>query len=162
MMVTTGAVDMAMGNFFVGRVTDFADGHVKVKIFSRERMVAVKGHFVVGEFGDGDNLRSPAAAGLELDSNLQIGHTFDLGSGDVDNFLGIMLAIAFRGRNIHPERIADHPAIKGFFQPGNNLTTAMDVGKGFVTLRGVNGLFLIVSERVVDEHDFAGSDFHGN
>ena len=160
MVVAAGAVDVAVGEFFLGGIADFADGHVKVEMRSCERVVAVEGHFVIGDFFDGDDLRTLAAAGLELTADFEVRHAFDLRSRDDNDFLAVMFAITFLGRNIHLEGIAGDLAIKRLFQTRNDLAIAMDIRQGFVTIRRVDGLFFIVSESVVDEDDFAGSDLH--
>ncbi len=159
-MVSTWAMDVAVGKFFLGRVADFADGHIKVKIRSCQRVVAVQGHFIVCQFCHGDDLGSLSATGLELGADFEVRHPLDLRPGDGDDFLAVMLAIPFLGRKIHLEGIASDLAIKRLFQPRDDLAATMNVRQRFVALRGVDGLFLIVSECVVDKDDFAGSDLH--
>lgn len=160
-MVTAGPVDVAMGEFFLRGIPDLTDGDVKVEIGACQRVVAIKRDLAVGEFGDGDNLRSFSAAGLELAADFELGHPFNLRPGDGKNFLAVMLAITFFGSNIHLKSIADDLAIKRLFQTRDDVPTAVNISERFMTFRGVDGLFLIVSESVVDEDDFAGSDLHG-
>ena len=159
-MVPTGTVDMSVVEFFLGGVAHLADGDIKVKRYSSQRMVAVDGDIISYNLGDDDGLLSEFTFGMQLHTFLKFLSSFDLIGWNHRNILGIMHAVSLLGGDADLERFPGAPPLHGLLQTPDDLSLSMNIGKRFAAGRGVDHVLIVIGESIIKSNDGALGDFH--
>lgn len=153
-------VHVAVGDFFGGGGTDFADGDVEGEGFAGQRVVGVDRDGVAFD-GDHDNVVGAVfAGGAEAHAGFDIGALRENRAVDLPHAAFVAQSVGFDGRNGDVEFLAGGFAFEGFFESGHNAGVAVHVGHGGAVGGGVEHFGAAVADFVVEENGVVFGDFH--
>lgn len=160
-VMTTGAMHMAMRNFFFGCLADINHFYIEIKLYTGQAVVGIDHNAVVLDLGYRDNYRCAVRSlGVKLRTDSQVSRV-------VEHFLGhflyarrVFFTVAIFGRNLDAHFFACGFTGEGVFQAGNNIPGTMQI-KETAIIRLVNNIAVIVFERVMQGYNRVWSDLHG-
>jgi len=160
LMVAAWAVNVAVGQFFIGRSADIANGHVKMEGHTGQRMVAIDFYRLFFDPNHAEQFDTVRAASLETHAGFDFCNVLEHRFGQVDDFGFVMNAIAILRGEHHVERIALALAFELFLKLGKQIAIALEIGQRGSWIGFVDDLTVFIRESVVDHDDFIFSDVH--
>ena len=161
--MTTFAVDMTVGDFFIAGVTHGDDFDLEVQTLASQRVVAIDGYIIAVDITDGHDLHAAVRTrGVELHAHFQGVDAFEHGAIERSHQLGAVFAVGFFRLDADFNFIASLLANQGLFQTNNDVACTVQVYQRRAASGAVDHLTGIVGQGIVDRDSLIGGDQHGN
>ncbi len=161
MVVAAGAVDVAVGEFFLGGLADVFDVDVEGEGEAGEGVVGVDGDGFAVDFGDGVDGGVAVVFGAELVSDGEGGDALEGVFGDdLDEFI-VAGAVGFFGGDGDFDVVVGGFSFECFFETDDEVAAAVEVGEGLFSDGGVDDVSIGAGEGVIDHDDGIFGDLHG-
>src|SRR5471032_835197 len=162
MVVTTFAVHVAVGHFFLGSVTDSDDLHLEVQALASQRVVAVDGHVVAVQVADGNDLHLAVRSGsMKLHAHFQLVDAFEHAAAQGADQFGSVFAVGIFRFYGNGQFVTDLFAFQGLFQARDDVTCTLQVDQRRAAGRTVDDLTSVVGQGIVNGDSLIGGDRHG-
>lgn len=160
-VVAAGAVDVAVGEFFLGGFADVFDGDVEGERDAGEGVVGVDGDGVAIDLGDGDDGHGALwGLGAELHAGLDVGYALEGGARDGLDEGFVAFAVGVFGGDGDFELVAGGFSFEGFFEAGDEVAGAVEVGEWLLADGGIDDVSIGAGEGVIDGDDGILGDLH--
>jgi D-alanyl-D-alanine carboxypeptidase/D-alanyl-D-alanine-endopeptidase (penicillin-binding protein 4) len=148
-VVTTGSVHVTVLDLFGSRFAHVVHFNREMQCLASERMIAVDEYLAILDPGHGDIDLTLRTTTLKLHAGLDVFDALKRLARHFLHQLGVVHAIAFLGRHVGSELVADCTAFHLRFQTRHDLAGAVDIGQRITAFRAVDDLTLVVGQRVM-------------
>jgi hypothetical protein len=152
-VVTIGAVGVAVAYFFGGSIAHGAYFHVEVEVFSGEGVVAVEGNLAVRYFHYLEDRRVIAGAAAKTIAYFKVDIRGKLGASYLYGKVFALFAVrVFRG-NFYDLLIAYFGAEELAFEAGDDIARAFKVAQGLAAAGAVEYGSAVIGKGVVNRYN---------
>lgn len=168
MVVSTRAMDVAVGEFFGAGFADVGDGAREIQVFIGHGMIEIHGYGIVVDGFDhalhgmsGLGLQGEAVAYLNLGSQVA-GGVLENGNVQIHHIFGIGSAVAIFGAQTEGKFIAHLQADQILFEMRKEATSAHQKYQRMLGTALVHDLaiFIVVLEFVMQGNNFVVNNYH--
>lgn len=159
MVVTANAVNVAVGNFFLGGGANIFNGDIEGELFPRQGVIAVDGGVAAVNIGNYNGNGAVIGLGFEAHAHFHFGVAKGF-EGDGLNQAFVIFAISLIGGDIDLERISGRFSGERRFQTRNDVVGAVKIGQRALAAGGVELHAIFIAHGVMKRNNTVILDSH--
>lgn len=158
--MAASTMDMTVIQLFGRSSTDFNHFDIKVKVLTRQRVVAIDSDVAAIYGGNSDDLHAMIGLGMELHADFNGVYTLEHFLGHNLHQAFVFFAVAICRGNADLEAVTNLLAFEGIFKAGNDVASAVKVGQRLTANRTVDHCARVIGQCVFDTGHEIFCDLH--